>query len=93
LRHRFHKAKAGGQELSPASGVSAEVFRLGDSMPLYRVYLMENGHVWTAVDLICLDDNEAKRQSESLLDDGRDIELWERDRRVAVLNHFRRGPS
>jgi len=75
------------------SGVSAEVFRLGDLMPLYRVYLMENGHVWTAVDLFCPDDDEAKRQSESLLDDGRDIELWERDRRVAVLNHFRRSSS
>ncbi len=53
-------------------------------MPLYRAYLMEKGRVWTAIDLSCVDDDDAKRQVESLLD-GRDIELWLHDRRVAVL--------
>jgi hypothetical protein len=67
--------------------------RWGTPMPLYRVYLMENGHVWTAVDLVCLDDDDAKRKSESLLNDVRDIELWESDRRVAVLNHLRQSST
>lgn len=53
-------------------------------MPIYRAYIMENEHVWTAVDLSCADDDDAKRQTESLLN-GRDIELWLRDRRIAVL--------
>lgn len=51
---------------------------------LYRAYFMQNGHVWMAVDLTCSDDEDAKKQIESLLD-RRDIELWPRDRRVAVL--------
>ncbi len=58
-------------------------------MPLYRAYLIENGHVWTAFDLCCSDDDDAKKQIESLLDE-RDIELWQRDRRVAVLRAHRR---
>jgi hypothetical protein len=45
---------------------------------LHRAYLIENGHVWTAVDLPCSGDEDAKKQIESLLD-GRDIELWQRD--------------
>jgi hypothetical protein len=51
---------------------------------LYRAYLMENGQVWTALDLSCSDDEDAKKRIESL-SDRRDIELWQRDRRVAVL--------
>jgi len=57
-------------------------------MPSYRAYLIENGQVWTAVDLSCADDDDAKKQTESLLDE-RDIELWQGDRRVAVLNRSR----
>src|ERR1700746_2349477 len=53
-------------------------------MPLYRAYLMERGHVWTAVDLYCADDADARRQAESLLH-GHDVELWQRDRRIALL--------
>ncbi|MBV9532624.1 MAG: hypothetical protein JO283_16575 [Bradyrhizobium sp.] len=53
-------------------------------MPLYRAYVIENGQVWTAVDLACVDDDDAKRQSEGLLVN-HDIELWERDRKVAVM--------
>ena len=53
-------------------------------MPLYRAYLMEKGHVWTAVDLNCADDADARRQAESLLTE-HDVELWQRDRRIALL--------
>lgn len=53
-------------------------------MPLYTAYLMEQGHVWTAVDLYCTDDADARGKAESLLN-GRDVELWQRDRRIALL--------
>jgi len=53
-------------------------------MPLYRAYLMEKGHVWTAIDLVCSDDVDARRQAESLAN-SRDVELWQGDRKVALL--------
>jgi hypothetical protein len=53
-------------------------------MPLYRAYLREHGQVWAALDLACADDDEAKRQAESL-GNGRLVELWQHDRRVALL--------
>jgi hypothetical protein len=82
------------EELCPQSGVLAtKLFRAeNQDMPLYRAYLIENGHVWTAVDLSCADDDDAKQQTESLLNE-RDIELWQGDRRVAVLNRMRRGST
>jgi hypothetical protein len=52
---------------------------------LYRAYLLESGHVSTAIDLTCADDEDAKRQT-AFLSNGRDTELWQGDRRVA---HFR----
>jgi hypothetical protein len=73
--------------------VTTELFRAENrDMPLYRAYLIENGHVWTAVDLSCADDDDAKQQTESLLGE-RDIELWQGDRRVALLNRMRRGST
>ena len=45
-------------------------------MQKYRAYLMENGHVWTAIDLICADDDDAKRQI-AKLPSGHDVELWQ----------------
>lgn len=53
-------------------------------MQRYRAYLMENGHVWTVLELSCTDDDDAKRQTERLLN-GRDIELWQSDRRIAFF--------
>jgi hypothetical protein len=53
-------------------------------MPLYRAYLMENGHVWTAIDLTCANDTDAKRQAAGLGND-RDVELWRGDRKIALL--------
>ena len=58
-------------------------------MPLYRAYLLENGHVWTAVDLTCVSDDDAKRQAAGL-GNGRDVELWQGDRRVALLKSRRK---
>jgi hypothetical protein len=60
-------------------------------MPLYRAYLMENEHVLTAIDLPYVNDDEAERQVASL-GIGRDIELWQGDRRITLLRpgRFRR---
>ena len=59
-------------------------------MPLYRAYLRENGQVWAAIDLACADDDDAKQQAENLRN-GRDTELWQSDRRVALLRSSDRG--
>ena len=64
--------------------VPAVGFQQGTSMPLYRAYLIHKGQVWTAVDLNCTDDADARQQAESLLN-GHDVELWQRDRRIALL--------
>ena len=54
-----------------------------------RAYLMENGHVLTAIDLTYVNDDEAKRQATSL-GNGRDIELWQGDRRITLLRSRRK---
>ena len=38
----------------------------GTGMRQYRAYLIENGHIGTAIDLTCVDDDDAKRQTASL---------------------------
>jgi hypothetical protein len=58
-------------------------------MRQYRAYLIENGHVGTAIDLTCADDDDAKRQTASL-PSVRDVELWQGDRRVAFLRLVRK---
>ena len=58
-------------------------------MPLYRAYLIENGHVWTAIDLTCADDDDAKRRAANL-SSGHDVGLWQGDRRVTLLRLRRR---
>jgi hypothetical protein len=59
---------------------------------LYRAYLMENGRVYVAIDLTCTDDDDAKRQTASL-SNGRDIEVWEGDRRVALLKSRKKAST
>jgi hypothetical protein len=59
-------------------------------MLLYRAYLMENGHVWTAIDLTCTDDDDAKRRAANL-SSGHDVELWQGDRKVARSGAWRPG--
>ncbi len=61
-------------------------------MPLYRAYWMENGHVLTAIDLTCVNDDDAKRQAANL-SSGHDVELWQGDRRVAFLRLRRRNSA
>jgi hypothetical protein len=54
-------------------------------MPAYRVYVIgPGGHFVDSVALECVDDTEAAEQAEQLVD-GHDVELWQRDRKVAVF--------
>jgi hypothetical protein len=54
-------------------------------MQRYRVYLLdEHGHISSAVDLECPDDDAAKEAAKELVGD-RDAELWQQDRLVAVF--------
>jgi hypothetical protein len=56
-------------------------------MPEYRAYLIgEDGHFQDAVPLICADDAEAMEKAQRLVDT-RDVELWERARKVATFEH------
>jgi len=56
---------------------------------LYRAYLLENGHTYAAIDLTCVDDDDAKRQTANL-SHGRDVEVWQGDRRVGLLRSRKR---
>jgi hypothetical protein len=49
----------------------------------YRVYIIgADGHVVKAIQLNCRDDNAAIESAKQFIN-GHDIELWQRDRRVA----------
>jgi hypothetical protein len=59
-------------------------------MPEYRVYTVgSDGHFFDSVPLECADDTEAIEQAKQLID-GRDLELWQRTRKIAV---FERNPK
>jgi len=52
-------------------------------MPEYRVYIVDSdGHFHSSVPIECADDTEAMKQAEQLVD-GHDVELWQRDRKIA----------
>ena len=54
-------------------------------MPDYRVYVIEmDGHFSSSIPLECADDTEAMEKAKQLVD-GHDVELWQRDRKVARL--------
>jgi hypothetical protein len=56
-------------------------------MPEYRVYIVgSDGHFFNSVELECADDDAAMEQAEQLVD-GHDVELWQRDRKVATFEH------
>jgi hypothetical protein len=53
------------------------------SMQHYRVYVIgQDGHFIRSIDLSCADDSAAIESAKQLID-GHDIELWQRDRRIA----------
>lgn len=52
-------------------------------MQEYRAYVLgPDGHIQDRVDIVCADDETAKEQAKRLVD-GQDVELWQRDRRIA----------
>jgi hypothetical protein len=54
-------------------------------MAHYRAYIMDSdGHISKAVDLVLKDDAEAIEAARQLVN-GYDVELWERERRIALL--------
>lgn len=55
----------------------------------YRAYLMENGQTYAAIDLACVNDDEAKQQSANL-SNGREVEVWQGDRRVGLVKSRKR---
>lgn len=56
-------------------------------MQEYRAFIIrEDGHIEDRVELRCQDDDEAKGQAEQLVD-GRDVELWQRDRLIEIFKH------
>ena len=59
---------------------------------LYRAYLIDNGRVYVAIDLTCTDDDDAKRQTTNL-SNGRDIEVWDGGRRVALLRSRKKAST
>jgi hypothetical protein len=55
------------------------------NMPEYRIVIVgEDGHVYRAIPLECDDDVEAIKQAEQFTDH-RDVELWQRNRKVIRL--------
>jgi hypothetical protein len=61
----------------------------GQSMKHYRAYQVDpDGHVFGCIDLVCNDDEQAKREAAALVLIYR-IELWRLDKRIA---HFE-GPA
>jgi hypothetical protein len=59
-------------------------------MPEYRVYIIgSDGHFHRSVHLDCVDDEAAKEQAKQHVD-GHDVELWQRDRKIAT---FERKPE
>ena len=51
----------------------------------YRAYVMGlDGHILSRIDLVCENDEAAKERAEQLVD-GHDVELWQRDRKIATF--------
>jgi len=62
----------------PRNGVGA--------VPDYRVYTLgEDGHIKGRAEICCPDDEAALEHAKQLAD-GHAVELWERDRRIALVD-------
>jgi hypothetical protein len=54
-------------------------------MPNYRAYMVgADGHIINRIEFTCADDDKAKDYAKAFVD-GRDVELWELNRRGALL--------
>jgi hypothetical protein len=65
-------------------------FGAGCTMPDYRIFFFEGGHIKQPAKIIsCADDKAATEEARKLLDVAHEsLEIWQGDRRVAVI-----GPS
>jgi hypothetical protein len=62
-------------------------------MPEYRAYLIgADGHFHSSIPLECADDVAASERAKQLVD-GHDVELWQRDRKVATFKHEQKMQS
>jgi hypothetical protein len=53
----------------------------------YRAFIIgPDGHVRDRVDLWCRTEDDAKERAKQLVN-GYDVELWQRDHRIAVFRH------
>jgi hypothetical protein len=52
----------------------------------YRAYFLQDGHITGRIEIFAADDAEAVQKARQYLD-GKDIEVREQTRRVAVLKH------
>ena len=56
-------------------------------MPEYRVYIVgSDGNFHSSVPLECIDDTDATEKAKQLVD-GHDVELWQRDRKIARFDY------
>ena len=56
-------------------------------MPEYRAYIIgDDGHFIRALDLFSPGDEAAKEHARQLVD-GRDVELWQLDRKIETFRH------
>ena len=61
----------------------SRLIQQGAHMPDYRAYIIgRDGHFTKAIDLDCADDSAAIESAKQLIN-GCDVELWQRDRRIA----------
>lgn len=59
-------------------------------MPDYRAYIIgTDGHFVKVIDLDCRDDDAAIESAKQFVN-GSDVELWQRDRRIAQLTKERK---
>jgi hypothetical protein len=57
-------------------------------MPRYPIYTIgRDDHFWSDENIQCANDQDATQRAQQTMD-GRDIELWERDRFVARLSSY-----
>jgi hypothetical protein len=59
-------------------------------MQEYGAYVDPDGHIIGCTDLICEDDEAAKKQAQQLVD-GHDIELWQGVRKLARFYQAAQG--
>lgn len=66
-------------------------FAAATLMPGYYIYTLgDDGHVQGRVNVMCDDDEQAKRYAEQLVD-GHALELWHEARKIAEIKPHKQG--